>query len=427
MRRRKRKMWEIDIGVQRHKKCGNVYRFNKFNSIDIMQTKAENILNPLRYYLSKEAKKRLKWMYIIYYECDGNISQAANKIGISRQWLSAIHNKWKKLNKDPRSLEPTSKAPKNTNNRQRINQETENNIIEARNKYHWGKDKLETVLDRDYQIKVGASTINRYLAKYGLLNVRISNKNKRAYQNKINNNGRINKQKLRPPTKIKDYKPGALVEKDMKFILKMGQFTNPDKFRAKENYWYQHTTIDSFTRIRTIGLAEDSNSKTAVMVQEETEDRLPFAIACENTDNGGENGKDFSEHLEKNNIVHFYSRAGTPTDNPRVERSHLTDEVEFYQHGNICKTFAEQKQKILNWEYIYNYIRPHQALGNLTPMAFYELWKKDSDKAYEITEKWQKYLNKQRRRLNNARRIKKKEQINKLMQQIDKKLANNYN
>lgn len=420
-------MWEMDIGVQKHKKYGIVYRFNKFNSIDIMQTKAENILNPLRYYLSKDAKKRLKWMYIIYYECDGNISQAANKIGISRQWLSAIHSKWKKLNKDPRLLEPISKAPKNTNNRQRISQETENRIIEVRNKYHWGKDKLETVLNRDHQIKVGASTINRYLAKYGLLNVKISNKNKRAYQNKMNNNGQINKQKLRPPTKIKDYKPGALVEKDMKFILKMGQFTNPDKFRAKENYWYQHTTIDSFTRIRTIGLAEDSNSKTAVAVQEETENRLPFAIACENTDNGGENEKDFSEHLEKNNIMHFYSRAGTPTDNPRVERSHLTDEVEFYQHGNICKTFADQKQKILDWEYIYNYIRPHQALGNLTPMAFYELWKKDSDKAYDITKKWQKYLNKQRRRLNNARRIKKKEQINKLMQQIDRKLANNYN
>ena len=66
-----------------------LYRI-KINSIQLMQTKAERKLNPLRYYLSDSAKKRLRWMYIIYYECDNNISQAANKIGISREWLSKI-------------------------------------------------------------------------------------------------------------------------------------------------------------------------------------------------------------------------------------------------------------------------------------------------------------------------------------------------
>ncbi|MBI4653064.1 hypothetical protein HY750_02320 [Candidatus Kuenenbacteria bacterium] len=49
-----------------------------------MQTKAENLLNPFRYYLSNEAKKRLKWLYILYYECDNNVTKAANKINISR-------------------------------------------------------------------------------------------------------------------------------------------------------------------------------------------------------------------------------------------------------------------------------------------------------------------------------------------------------
>ena len=104
----------------------------------------------------------------------------------------------------------------------------------------------------------------------------------------------------------------------------------------------------------------------------------------------------------------------------------MTDDVEFYQRGNICKTFEEQKQKIADWEYRYNYVRPHQALGNLTPMAFYELWKVNPDEAYKIAEKWKNYLKKQSKRLANSRKINNREKIAKLMEQIDKKLANNY-
>jgi len=49
-----------------------------------MQTKAENLLNPFRHHLSESAKKRLRWLYIVYYEADNNVTRAANKIGISR-------------------------------------------------------------------------------------------------------------------------------------------------------------------------------------------------------------------------------------------------------------------------------------------------------------------------------------------------------
>jgi len=35
----------------------------------------------------------------------------------------------------------------------------------------------------------------------------------------------------------------------------------------------------------------------------------------------------------------------------------------------------EQKLALQKWEYTYNYIGPHQALGYLTPMEFYGLWK----------------------------------------------------
>lgn len=403
----------------------NIYRFGDLSqnkAIDIMQTQAEVKLNRLRRYLSPEAKKRLKWMYIVKYECDNNITQAANRIGISRTWLSQIHSRFKNNREDPRSLEPESRAPHDTSNRKRIDKMAENKIIEIRKKYRpWGKDKLSVVLKRDYQTIVGASTVNRYLHKHNLIDPKLSEKNKQAWQRKKEKTEI--KFKMRPPSIIKDYKPGALMEKDMKFILKMSSFTNSDKYRAKENFWYQHTLADSFTRIRAIGLAENSDSKTAVAVQEQAASRLPFTIAAINCDNGGENEKDFSAYLEKEKVAQFFSRSGAPTDNPRVERSHLTDELEFYAQGNLYKNFDKQARAISEWEYTYNFIRPHQALGYLTPMEFHGLWQKNPEEAYRIKNKYQAYLKRQSRRLAKSRQMKNKEQIEKLIQFIDKKLS----
>lgn len=387
-----------------------------------MQTQAEIKLNPLRYYLSPAAKKRLKWMYIVRCECDNNISLAANRIGTSRTWLSQVHSHWLANQQDPRSLEPKSRAPHHTNNRKRIDKKVEDKIIEIRKKYQpWGKDKLSVILKRDYQMTAGASTVNRYLKKHGLIDLKLSVKNSLAWRRKKEQTEI--KFKMRPPIIIKDYRPGALLEKDMKLVLKMGIFTNWDKHRAKENFWYQHTLIDSFTRFRAIGLAKDSTSRTATTFQEKAEKRLPFVIATINNDNGGENEGNFADYLAKERVAQFFSRTGTPTDNPRVERSHLTDDNEFYGQGNLHKSFNDQIKAIARWEHTYNYIRPHQALGYLTPMEFYQLWKHCPQKAYRIKNQYQAYLKKQSKRLAKSRQMKNKEQIENLMKFIDQKLS----
>ncbi|MEW6610647.1 MAG: integrase core domain-containing protein [Patescibacteria group bacterium] len=123
------------------------------------------------------------------------------------------------------------------------------------------------------------------------------------------------------------------------------------------------------------------------------------------------------------NVFQFYSSVGTPTDNPRVERSHLSDDVEFYRQGNAYLPYAEQKCRLLAWERRYNEERPHQALGYLTPMEFYQLWKRDPHAAYAIVKEWQVYLVRQRKRLASARRLKRQEQIEALMKFIDAKLT----
>lgn len=398
----------------------------KINSLISMTTQAEKQLNPLRYQLSFEAKKRLRWLYLLYYEEGGNVTTTAHRAGISRPWLSHLKSIFEKNNRDPRKLEPESKAPHNTSDRKRISRDTEKMILEIRaeSRNVWGKIKIATALKRDYQIEVSPNTVNSYLHKHGKIDPKISLKNTRSWQTKIQRERlavelRV---KYRPPRKLKDLAPGALVEKDMKYVPK---YVQKGAGFIGENFYSQHTETDSFTRIRSLELAVDSKSAGSAEAHRESVKNFPFKIACENTDNGYENHKDFREQLQKENIFHFYSNLGTPTDNPRVERSHLTDELEFYQRGGLKKSFEEQKMAIKEWEYFYNWKRPHQALGYLTPMEFYKLWKEKPEEALLITKKYQAYLAKQRKRLADSRRIKKEEQINTLMNFIDAKLKDN--
>ncbi len=395
----------------------------KTNSANIMKTLAEKRLNPNNYHLSLEAKKRLVWLHILYYDKQGNVSAAARKAGISRQWMSYLKQIFEHNRKNPRYLEPKSRAPNNRTNRNRISKTTESLIIKIRDDSLnvWGKEKIARTLKRDYGFKVNYNTVNKYLHKYKRINPKISLKNEKAFQEKKQREEEniLLKVKFRPPSKLKDYAPGALVEKDMKYLVK----PKWEHYRKhKDNYWHQFTETDSFTRIRTIEVSDQQDTVAAIDCHKESQKRLPFKIACENTDNGFENNNAFSKELKKENVFHFYSNRSTPTDNPRVERSHLTDDVEFYHKGNLFNDLEQQKEAVKKWEAFYNFKRPHQALGYLTPIEFYALWKKNPDKAYAITEKWQEYLKRQRLRLARARQIKKKEQIETLMKFVDIKL-----
>src|SRR3990167_1162249 len=395
----------------------------KRRNLERMRNTAEKELNPNHYQLSSEAKKRLRWLYALYYEQAGNVTQCARKIGISRPWLSRMKAVFEKNGKDPRSLEPESKAPRNTRNRKRIPKEVEDKILEVRalSKNVWGKQKIAVVLLREHHIKVNPNTVNKYLHKHEKIDPRISKKNEQAWGEKKDREKPDAELfvRYRPPKAIKDLAPGALVEKDMKYVEKQTRMTSG---KNADNFYSQHTEIDSFTRIRSLELARDSAALGSALAHEKSKEKFEFVIACENTDNGSENKKEFRETLKKDDVFHFYSNACTPTDNPRVERSHLTDEIEFYRRGGFRKTFEEQQKALAEWEHLYNFIRPHQALGYLTPMQFYALWKQSPERARSIVQAYQVYLAKQRKRLASARRIKRGEQIQKLMEFIDVKL-----
>ncbi len=68
----------------------DLIRVQEIKLIKFMQSRAERMLNSKKYHLSKDAKKKLRWLYVLYDEQENNVTRAANNIDISRQWLSGI-------------------------------------------------------------------------------------------------------------------------------------------------------------------------------------------------------------------------------------------------------------------------------------------------------------------------------------------------
>jgi transposase InsO family protein len=63
-----------------------------------------------------------------------------------------------------------------------------------------------------------------------------------------------------------------------------------------------------------------------------------------------------------------------------VERAQRTHSEEFYELTGTSVEVAELNQALLEWERVYNTVRPHQALGYLTPEEFLKLHQQNKRK-----------------------------------------------
>ena len=53
-----------------------------------------------------------------------------------------------------------------------------------------------------------------------------------------------------------------------------------------------------------------------------------------------------------------------------MERAHRTHTEEFYEVMESSFELSELRKELLEWEQVYNTVRPHQALGYVTPLRF---------------------------------------------------------
>lgn len=230
-------------------------------------------------------------------------------------------------------------------------------VKELRNQYpRWGKDKL-IVLLKEGGYKTSTSTVGRiiaYLKKKGDLvepkrrSISAKRKFKRPYA-------------IRKPRDYEISEPGDLVQVDTLDIrplpgIALKQFTARDIVSKWD-------VIEARTR---------ATAKTGKEFVDTLQERMPFKVKAIQVDGGSEFYADFETACKKRDIKLFVLPPKSPKLNGCVERANRTHTEEFYEINEYSLTIPELNRELKDWEYIYNCIRPHQALGYKTPLQFLE-------------------------------------------------------
>jgi len=118
--------------------------------------------------------------------------------------------------------------------------------------------------------------------------------------------------------------PGHQVQVDVKFAT----FVDSSGNKVKR---YQSTAIDDSTRIRALKMYKKHNQTSTIDFIDYVIDKFPFRIHTIRTDRGYEFQAQFHWHVEDKGMRHVYIKPRSPQLNGKVERSHRTDQEEFYQ------------------------------------------------------------------------------------------------
>ena len=109
--------------------------------------------------------------------------------------------------------------------------------------------------------------------------------------------------------------------------------------------------------------------------------RMPFPIKAIQVDGGSEFQAGFEQACQQRDILLFTLPPRSPKLNGAVERAQRTHTEEFYEVVEFSLEVVTLNQELQAWERTYNTVRPHQALGYLTPQQFLRQWQSQRKEA----------------------------------------------
>lgn len=292
--------------------------------------------------LTPKAKQKLKvvdWMR----KHQSNVSLTARHFGLNRETIRIWKRKFETIGMI--ALNEKSHRPKHLR-ASMTDWKIVDEIVKIRNQYPvWSKYKIKAILKRKNMV-VSASTVGRILKKKGLINKKVSRKRYKAAKNP----------KQRYPRGLRISCEGDMVQIDTKFVTLLGG-----------RLIYQFTAIDVLTKRRVLRYYSSLLSKNGADFLKVCLREFPFPIKAVQTDNGKEFLKYFDILCKKLSLTHYFIQPAHPKQNTYVENSHGSDEREFYQQGKVTCDIESMYDVLAEREYEWNHIRPHEALGQLTP------------------------------------------------------------
>jgi len=283
------------------------------------------------------------------------VAKVARIYGIHR---STIYE-WKK------SVKPEKSGPKSRVSWQ-TDEKPEMEIIRIRKGTNYGPKRIKQELEA-IGVKVGEKAVRGILNREGLVK---NHKKKRVRK----------KQKFYAPY------PGYRIQIDTKAVPDEGA----DLRSAKR---YQFTSIDIASRIRFCWIySELSNANSINFLNKALSfyESIGIQVECVQTDNhgtftnlyiGGLKKKEhqylrphpFTKRCLEKGIAHILSKPATPRHNCFVERSHRTDEEEFYRLLDLPSLNNQKlRLELQQWMFRYNFLRIHSSCNNMPPIKNYQ-------------------------------------------------------
>jgi transposase InsO family protein len=127
---------------------------------------------------------------------------------------------------------------------------------------------------------------------------------------------------------------------------------------------------DMVSRWDVLEVHTKATATTAKAFLEALEARMPFPIQALQVDGGSEFEAVFEEACQERGIKLFVLPPRSPKLNGRVERAHRTHTEEFYEVYDGKLEVLPLNQALRQWEWVYNHLRPHQALDWKTPKEY---------------------------------------------------------
>ena len=312
-------------------------------------------------HLSKAARLRLAWMDF-YERHDQNARLTCRRFGIAPETWYRWKRRWDPHNL--RSLEDRSCRPRKTR-APTWTWEQEEAVRELREQYpRWGKDKLAVLLRRRGRT-LAVSMVGRILTRLkasGRLVEPLPPVGKRRRR------WRPRPHAVRKPFDHAIRAPGDLVELDTKDLQPL------PGVRLK-----QFTARDVVSRWDVVSIHRRATASAARLFLDELLQRMPFPVRGIQVDGGSEFKAAFESECQRRHLPLFVLPPRSPKLNAHVERSNRTHSEEFLDVYDLPWTVAELNLKLRRWEHIYNHVRPHQALGYLTPREFLDRYRRTKE------------------------------------------------